>query len=262
MNFSSLFGITLGLLVLGFAIFDSSKNTEIFLNSHAIAIVIGGTLAATLISFPLRTILTLVKVFVRQIFAPRGRAFQQVIQEIVGLAKGHRSDPQYLANNVTKIRTFFLKEAIEMLVQGGIPVAELEVILKRRAITHFRRYEEEAEIFKVMAKFPPAFGLLGTTLGMIGLMQTLGSQNSAQLIGPAMATGLTATFYGIAMANFIFIPMAENLVKMTREDKIIREMVIDGIMLIVEKQHPVIVEEHLKSYLLPDQRASLKKIAS
>lgn len=262
MNLSSFIGILFGAGIVIFGVLGVGNDRSVFLNSHAIAIVIGGTLAATLICFRGSTLLTLVRVFFRQVMGLKSDNYGQVIQEVVSLAKGYRNDTQFLSANVAKVRTPFLKEAIEMLVQGGIPGPQLEVILKRRALTHFKRYEEEADIFKVIAKFPPAFGLLGTTLGMIGLMQGMGSTSTAQAIGPAMAIGLTATFYGIAIANFIFIPMAENLQKMNREDEILREMVIDGIKLIREKQHPTIVEEHLKSYLLPGERGKLKKIAS
>lgn len=261
MNFSSFIGIVCGAVIVAYGVIDSGDKA-IFLNFHAIAIVIGGTLAATLISFKGSTLVTLIRVFVRQVMGLKSDTYGQVIQEVVQLAKGYRNDSTFLSANVAKVRTPFLKEAIEMLVQGGIPGTQLEVILKRRALTHFKRYEEEAEIFKVIAKFPPAFGLLGTTLGMIGLMRGLGSAETASAIGPAMAIGLTATFYGIAIANFIFIPMAENLMKMNREDEIMREMVIDGIKLLREKQHPLIVEEHLKSYLLPNERTRIKKMAS
>jgi chemotaxis protein MotA len=110
--------------------------------------------------------------------------------------------------------------------------------------------------------FPPAFGLLGTTLGMIALLQNIGSPDSFKLIGPAMAIGLVATLYGIAVANLVFIPMGENLSKLNKEDQVSRKIVLTGVKLLRAKEHPVIVEEFLKSYLLPSERLSSVKKAS
>lgn len=261
MNFSSLLGILSGLGIIGYAVLDSGKHSDVYLNPHSLAIVLGGTLAAALVSFRAKTLFNLSIVFLRHIFGLRPDSRQHVIEDAVMLAQGHRADPQFMANNTKRVRHPFFREAAELLVQGGIKGAHLDVILKRRALTYFKRYEEQAEIFRVIARFPPAFGLLGTTVGMISLMQSLGGSNNSQVIGQSMAIGLTATFYGIAIANFIFIPMSEHLMKMTRDDETVREMVIDAVRMLREQQHPVIVEEHLKSFLIPSERSN-KKIAS
>ena len=109
-------------------------------------------------------------------------------------------------------------------------------------------------MFNTLAKFPPAFGLLGAVVGMIALMQSLGGADAIKGVGPAMAVALVATMYGIAFANFILIPLGENLAKHNRTDKTVRSMVIDGIKLIRLKKHPLLVEENIKSYLLPSER--------
>ncbi len=93
---------------------------------------------------------------------------------------------------------------------------------------------------------------------MISLLQQLGGKDSQKLLGPAMAVGLVATFYGIVLANMVFIPVAENLTMINKQDETIREIVIDGLRLIRKKEHPKVIEETLKSYLLPHERAELK----
>lgn len=261
MNYTSIFGLLAAILVLGYGVGSATDNYKIFLDAHAIAIVIGGTFAATLICFPFSTIKNLFTVFFKKIVGKFSGTHAQVIQEIVNLSQGYRDDTNYLKNNLNTIKFPFLKEAIELMTEGGIPDQKIDMILKERAGTHFKRYEEEANIFKVMGKFPPAFGLLGTTLGMIALLQTIGSPDSFKLIGPAMAIGLVATLYGIAIANLIFIPMGENLIKLNKEDQVSRKMVILGVKLIREKEHPLVVEEFLKSFILPSERNKLKKVA-
>ena len=261
MKISSLVGLLAALGVIVISIITSSKSSAIFLNPHGILIVLGGTIAAGMMSFPLRFYVRVARVFVDKFLGSYGTRYDRVIQEIVDLARGLREDPDYLKKQVQSIKTPFLKDAIQLLVQGGIPESALEEILIKRAVTHSKRFDHDVSVFKTIAKFPPAFGLMGTTLGMIALLQQLGENDSQKLMGPAMAIGLVATFYGLVLANLVFIPIAENLAMINREDDTVRMIIIDGFRLIHRREHPKIVEEHLKSYLLPEERDQIKRIS-
>lgn len=262
MNFSSILGVIAALVVFFASILTATKSREIFLDPHAILIVVGGTVAASLICFPLSTYFVLLKAFFQKILGKNTLRHERVIQEVVNLSRVYRENPNMLKSEVEKIKTEFLKEAIQMLTDGGIPGDALDSILRKRALTHYKRYEDEAAIFKTISKFPPAFGLMGTTLGMIALLQNLGSPESYSSLGPAMAIGLVATLYGIAITNLVLVPIAENLSKLNKEDQVLREMVMDGVKLVRRKEHPLIVEEHLKSYLLPSERKSIQRSAA
>lgn len=261
MNINGVLGILAAIGMFVASLMMSSGSASVFFNTHGIFIVFGGTLAACMLCFPLPTLFGLTKVIFQKILGKFSHRHEMVIREIVDLAKGNRENPSYLNQNVANIKTHFLKEAVELQIQGGITDDEIDVILEKRAATHFVRYEEEAAIFKTMAKFPPAFGLMGTTLGMITLLNSLGSPDSMKSLGPSMAIGLVATLYGIALANLVFIPMAENLSKMTKDDEILRDIVMDGVKLVRQKKHPLVVEEYLQSYLLPKERTKAKKAA-
>lgn len=261
MNFSSIIGIVAAVSVFVISLLTATSSWGIFLDPHGILIVLGGTMAASLVCFPLKTFVSLFKVFFNKVIGKYAHAHENVIYEIVALSKGYRDNANYLQENVKTIKTHFLRDAIELMNAGGISPDALDTILRRRALTHFKKHDKEASIFKIIAKFPPAFGLMGTTLGMIALLQGLGSPDAFKKLGPAMAIGLVATLYGIALSNLIFIPIGENLTKLNEEDETVREMVIDGIELLRKKEHPLIVEEYLKSYLLPTDRAKLKKVA-
>lgn len=261
MNISGIIGILATLAVFVFGIIDSKVGLEVFLDRHAIVIVIGGTLAATLLSFPFSTLLMSIKVIFFKIIGKSSQEHSVVIAEIVNLAAGLQKDNEHLNIKKAEIKNLFLKEAIELSLEGTIKADELEEILQMRALTILKKYEQEASIFKVIARFPPAFGLLGTTLGMIALLKGLGSAEAIQRLGPAMSIGLVATFYGVAMANLIFIPIGENLSKLNKEDEVIREIVIHGMRLLRRKAHPIVVEETLKSFLLPKDRSKLKGAA-
>ncbi len=258
MNLSGIIGVLAAAAVLFLSIFTATTSA-IFLNTHAILIVFGGTLAATLLCIPINKVFLMVKVVVQKVLGKRSQRHALAIEEIVELAKGYRDNPSYLQSNVESIKNPFLKEAIGLTIEGGIPAHEIDNILEKRSMTLYKRYEDEASHFKVISKFPPAFGLMGTTMGMIGLLQSIGSPDSFKTLGPAMAVALVATFYGIVGANLIFIPIGENLSKLNQEEEILRNIIIDGVQLLRQKQHPLIVEEHLKSYLLPGERERLKK---
>ncbi len=262
MNFSSVVGVVAALGVFIMGVFTSTENTSVFLNHHGILVVVGGTAAASLICFPGSLLFALVKVCLRKVLGKYTEATHIVIKECVELARGYRNDSGHLASQVKTIKTHFLKDCIELIVQGGVSDEALEAIMEKRAETHSTRYEEEAEIFKTLAKFPPAFGLMATTLGMISLLQTIGSPDSFKLIGPSMAIGLVGTLYGLVLANFVFIPIGEHLTKSNRDDETMRKMIMDGVRLIKRKEHPLIVQETLVSYLLPRERANYKKSQS
>jgi chemotaxis protein MotA len=259
MNFSTMIGVISALLVLAISIITSSKSAQIFLDPHGILIVLGGTAAAGLMCFPVKYYFQITKVLFNKFFGNYGIRHEIVINEIVDLARGIRENPEYLKVKSKSLKTHFLVDAIQLIVQGGIPDAELDEILVKRAATHSKRYEYDVGVFRTLAKFPPAFGLLGTTLGMIALLQNLGGKDAQKMLGPSMAIGLVATFYGLTLANLIFIPISENLAVINRDDETLRMIVIDGLRLIRRKEHPKIVEEHLKSYLLPHERANINK---
>ncbi len=261
MNISSLLGILLSFAVLIGAMLTSAKDSKVFLDPHAFLIVIGGTFAASLLSFSGKKMLSLAQIFMKRVLG-KNNEVSIVIHEVVDLAKGYRESDGYLAEKEKTLKTPFLKEAIGLYIEGGIEPHEMDRILVKRSIAIHHRYEEDAENFKALSKFPPAFGLLGAVIGMVSLMQNLGGADAMQTVGPSMAIALVATLYGIAVANFFFLPLGENLTRLNKEDQLVRSIVIDGIKLIREKKHPLIVEESIKSYLLPSERAQIKKLAA
>lgn len=259
MNFSSVFGVLAALGVLLTGILTLNVSPKVFLDPHGILIVIGGTAAAALMCFPFRLFVDVSKVFMRKFLGNYAIRTETIILEIVDLAKGYRENSEYLKTKVKSLKTPFLADAVELMIQGGISDDAIDEIMHKRSTTMTKRYDQDANVFKTVAKFPPAFGLMGTTLGMISLLQQLGGKDSQKLLGPSMAIGLVATFYGLTLANLILIPIAENLQALNRDDQIQRAIVIEGLQLVRQKQHPKVVEEYLKSHLLPSERASFKK---
>lgn len=182
----------------------------------------------------------------------------QTINEIVRLSEVV-NDGHPIAGEIGNVKNEFLKEGLALMEQGGLSDDELNEVLEKRVELQNEKYKRDGQTFKIIGKFPPAFGLVGTTLGMIALLQGLGSPDAFEAIGPAMSTALVATFYGLVVANAFLIPIGENLSQASEDDLVMRRMVVDGIRLIKEQKHPLLVEEYLKSYLAPAERSKMKK---
>lgn len=260
MNFSTIIGFTMAVAVFVAATLGSPAGWETYLDWHATVIVVGGSIAATSICFPLPKVLGLTRVFLRRILGRNRFNYAALIEEIVSLAQASRRGRPAFEQAIGKVNDLFLKDAAQVLfwLDAEISHEDLRDLLETRAETHYERYLNEAEIFRVMSKFPPAFGLMGTTMGMIALLQALGSASSRGNIGPAMSVALVATLYGIVGANFILIPIAENLTLQTRDDLVARRIVVEGVMLIAADKPSQFVEEKVKSFLLPSERGKIR----
>ncbi len=256
MNVSTLVAFLIALAVFVISLMTTTDSFGVFFSGHAALIVIGGTLAASFICFSFGKVFGLTKVFVRRMLGKSKRDYGLLIKEVSNLSSANRKGRQALESTINGISDPFLRDAARILfwLDAEVPHDKLRRLLETRAETHFERYLDEASIFNVMAKFPPAFGLMGTTLGMIALLKSLGSADSKNQIGPSMAIALVATLYGIVISNFIFIPIAENLKIQTKEDLVARRMVVEGVMLIAAGMPTKFVEEQLQSFLLPSER--------
>jgi chemotaxis protein MotA len=258
MNLSIPLGLVLGIAVVLTAGMSGIKNVEVFLSPHAAMIVLGGTLAAALTCFPISHFINLGKVFTRSITGATKAAMIETINEIVRASRA-LNEGAPIAGETAKIKNAFLKEALTLMETGGLADVELYEVLEKRVEMQNERYRRDGLTFKIIGKFPPAFGLVGTTMGMIALLQGLGGENAFEKIGPAMSIALVATFYGLVTANVILIPIGENLGAASEDDLIIRRIVVEGVRLLKEQKHPLLVEEYLKSYLSPEDRTKMQK---
>jgi chemotaxis protein MotA len=256
MNFAGILGVLAAISVTSFAILDSTKNPKIFLDPHGIIIVIGGTITVALLSFNFNKLISALKIIFRKVLGRERDNYMETIYLIVKLAETFRTNPKGLASQIPTDAHPFLRDAVEMVCNYGFSADELDDVLSNAIRGKVKRDEEENKVWHTVARFPPAFGLLGATLGMISLLQSLGEPGAQERIGPAMATALIATFYGLVVANLVLLPLSEKLGAVSSSDRMMRNIIKDGIILIVEKKHPTYIEEFLKSFLAPKLRES------
>ena len=261
MNISVPLGILLASLILFYTGSSDIKNAQVFLSPHAAAIVIGGTISASLICFPIQHFFNLFKVFFRTITGQLRNEGIRTINEIVRITEVV-NDGKSIIPELSAIKNRFLLESLTLLNEGGLSEEELDEVLEKRVEYQNERYKRENLTFKIIGKFPPAFGLVGTTMGMISLLQGLGGKDAFERLGPSMSIALVATFYGLVLANIFLIPIGENLAQASNDDLMLRRIVVDGVRLIREKKHPLLVREYLKSYLSHKERNEMTQGAA
>lgn len=261
MNLYSVLSFLLAGTVFGFGVYMATDNVRSFLDFHAALIVFGGTTAVTAISFQMDRLWHILKVFYSKVIRGKKVEFRLVITNMIALAETYRKSPSGVQPLLEKINEPFLTEAIGILQQGYLTNEELYKLLMLRAKTINDRYLEDARRFKAIGKFPPAMGLMGAVLGMIALLQGLGKEGAENSIGPAMAVALVATLYGIALANLVILPIADNLSDSANEVHIKNRIIVEGVKLIAENKNRVILSDHLNSYLLPSERSEGKPAA-
>lgn len=255
MNFAIVFGYVAAFAVVIAALFMSLENVWIVLDIHSVMLVVGGTIAISFACFPFKQVLKLVRVFFKDIIKQDKITHAQIITNIVSLSQARVQGKEAFKSAGEQAKHPFLKESAQVLTwtEADITKEELREMLELRAETIFTTYSQDATIFKTIAKFPPAFGLMGTTMGMIALLQAIGKGESGS-IGSSMSLALLATLYGLVVSNIILLPMAEYLSKKAKDDYVVRRMIIEAIMLIHERKPTKYVEEKAKSFLLPGQR--------
>nr|BFD60557.1 motility protein A [Bdellovibrio sp. CKG001]BFD63972.1 motility protein A [Bdellovibrio sp. HM001]BFD68162.1 motility protein A [Bdellovibrio sp. HAGR004] len=255
MNLAGLLGILAAVGIAAFSILDAAKNPKVFADVHGIVLVIGGTLTVALMSFNFKSLWTALKIVTRKMLGRERVDYLGTIATIVDISEAYRRDPKSVQAMIKPDTHPFIKDGVQLLVEYGFSYDELADVLTNSLRGKKKRDEEEIKVWHTISRFPPAFGLLGATLGMISLLQTLGEPGAQDRIGPAMATALVATFYGLVVANLVLIPISEKLQTVSKADVTLREIIKEGILLVHEKKHPLFIKEYLKSFLSPAQRS-------
>lgn len=254
MSFSSLIAVVLTVGIIASSIHESGMNAGFFVNFHGVVIVLCGTLTAALMAFPLPKVFGLTFVFIKRVLGRNRIDYAATIEQILELNKKVTMGLSSLKETIPNIRHEFLKEGVELVASGVHSEKEIREIMEQRLGTVEERYEHDASMFHTIAKFPPAFGLLATTLGMIALLQQLGKPGAEKLIGPAMSIGLVGTLYGISLANFVFLPIGDALHERTKEEIALRKMIVEGVCMLKSQVNPVTMRENLNSHVLPKER--------
>lgn len=241
-------GIVAGLLI------EGGKIAQV-LQPTAAMIVFGGTIGAVMVQFPLATVLQAFK-RVTHVFLDRDENPTILIKELVGYAQRARKDGIIsLDSELQKISDPFLKKTLMLAVDGTEP-QELREIMELELSNEAERSEKLAQVFESAGGFAPTVGIIGAVLGLIQVMQHL--QNIDE-VGRGIAVAFVATIYGVGSANLLFLPSSGKLKIKSRNEQVLREMTLDGVVSILEGMNPRILETKLLGYLLEHKQEEPRK---
>jgi chemotaxis protein MotA len=219
-----------------------------FIDVPSILIVIGGTIASLLICFPMGSVIGAIKVFLKTMLG-KTPAPTEIIDEIVELAVTARKD-SILALEKVEIADPFLAKGIKLVVDGTAP--DLVTSILNTEIKFMKqRHLEGAKIFGTVSAMAPAFGMIGTLIGLVQMLQNLSDPSA---IGPSMAVALLTTFYGAVIANIFGAPIKTKLEGKSVEEALLKEVVMQGVLSIMEGDNPMIVRSKLEAFLSPKMR--------
>jgi chemotaxis protein MotA len=215
------------------------------LQPTAAMIVFGGTIGAVMVQFPLAVVLQAARRMTHVFFEKTPEA-QALVKTMVGYAtKARRNGIVSLDAELEKIRDPFLKKSLTLAVDGTEP-EELRKMMEVELENQAERDEKIPQVLESAGGFAPTIGIIGAILGLIQVMQHLDNINE---VGKGIAVAFVATIYGVGSANLLFLPSAGKLKIRLREEQLLREMTLEGVIAILEGMNPRMVETRLLGFL-------------
>lgn len=253
MDIGTIGGLVVGLALIVWSIVSGGSSLGSFVDVPSVIIVIGGTFAATFIAVPMPKLLGIGGVFSKAMQGAGNNA-PEIITKIIELANiARREGLLALEEAVGQVNDDFLKKGVMLIVDGTDP--ELVKSILETELSYIEgRHGEGKGIFDTIGSLAPAFGMIGTLIGLVAMLNALDDPSS---IGPAMAVALLTTFYGSVIANLLCIPVAKKLGTKSAEEILTREIMIEGLLSIQAGENPRIIEEKLKAFLSPKVRKTM-----
>ncbi|MHC5061162.1 MAG: motility protein A [Planctomycetota bacterium] len=253
MDIATIVGILFGFLVISLSIIAGGGGAA-FVHIPSMAIVVGGMLCATLIHFSLSQFLSIFSVIKKTIMV-RIPLPSETIQQMVNYAAVNRRDGSLaLEEHIRKVNDKFMSKGLQMLVDGQEEdwirdMMGLEIQYRQE------RHKVGKKILEYMGSAAPAFGMIGTLIGLVTMLKNLTNPES---LGAGMAVALITTFYGAFLANLIFIPLGGKLGLYSQAEIQSMEMIMEGICAISRGENPTGVREKLQAFVSPNRREDIK----
>lgn len=251
MDFATLIGLIIGTAVVAMAILSGS-DPAIFINAPGLLIVLGGTFAASLIKFPLFDCINAVRRAIKDAFWEELDSPESLIAEANKMADIVRKK-DLLALEDYEIKNPFLNIGVRLCIDGRKPEFVRKVLAKEMEHSIDRHLLGE-RIFRGMGDSAPAFGMIGT---LVGLVQMLSNMQDASSIGPSMAVALLTTLYGALFANLVANPIADKLRIRSEQEHLHKSLITESVLSIQQGENPRIMDELLEAYLPSKLRNAL-----
>jgi len=265
-DLGTLIGLLAGITIIIIGILQSGGKLFWFFSFNSILIVVGGTLAATMVNLPLKAVRNIFNIL-KNVFKGEVYDYVGIINEIVEKAQKARKDGLLsLEADLPNMREGFFKNGIELAINER-ESSRLRTFLNLEMNNIASRHIAGQELFLYMGSYAPAFGMLGTVLGLIVMMNNFAgsgeevsasydvSEKFAQLLS-GMGLALITTFYGVFMANMIFLPIGGKLKRISENEMMLKNIVVEGIISIHAREHPLLIKEKLMTFVPNSLRPS------
>lgn len=251
MDITTIGGIAFTVVAIVVSVFLDKGNIGSLINLSAMLLVVGGTLGATAVSFGIDELTASIKAFSKALRTSLPDT-SEVIDQLVSFAQFARKEGLLaLDRQLDSVDDSFLRRGMQQVVDGVDPDLVKELLEVELDYLE-RRHEVQAQIFETAGGYAPTMGIIGTVMGLVHVLSSLGN---AAAIGPAIASAFTATLYGIASANVFWLPISAKLKRRSDQEVQLREIMIEGILAIQSGDNPRLVRSKLVSHLAPSKRA-------
>lgn len=252
MDFTTIVGIVLGMTLVLFGI--KIQNLPSFWSPESFLIVLGGTISAIIASYPISALKQIPKHF-KILFMGNKYNPMQYIDVLVELAQVARKNGLLaLEEKATQMEDPFFKQSLMLIVDATNP-NKVKEILNNDLDFLSERHEEGVDIYERGASLAPAFGMIGTIIGLVIMLKSMNlEEDGASALSENMAIALITTFYGTLLANLIFLPIAKKLRVRNDEEYLCKQIIIEGVLSIQSGENPNFVKEKLISFLAQHER--------
>ncbi len=265
MSLAALLGVIFGVGLFLTSIFLSTDNMMIFFSLSSLLMVLGGTIATAFMSFQARYV-TIAFRAIGWMFKKPKSTREGLNEEIGRLIKWSYLVQQKglpaLENEIKSVKPNdpILRYCLELVATAHKP-AELRIMMETAVESEFERRTVPVDVLKNMASASPAFGMIGTLVGLVAVLQGMGvgSENMMEVVGKGMALALITTLYGVVFARMMFLPAATQLNQKEEIERFRNLMVIEGLILLSEKKGPRFMQDHLNSFLDPSIMFNIDK---
>ena len=258
MDLATVIGLVLAILSIAISAYIGKVDVSIlFTRYEAFILVFVGTLAATMISFPMKVFLRGLRTGFATAFVEPQYHEHEVIANLVTFAeKARREGLLALENEAAELDDEFMRKGIQLVIDGR-DADIIRKILETEVLFVQERNAKAESVLMTMGGFSPTLGIIGTVLGLIAMLKGLGDTsggNVAGTIGIATAQAFVATFFGISLANLLWLPLGSKVKERNGQLLLLREIMIEGILSIQAGDNPRLLEEKLHAFLDPNER--------
>jgi chemotaxis protein MotA len=253
MDFLTVIGTLLAFGLIAFAILLGDGGLAIFIDIPSVLLVVGGTIAVTMINFPMSDFKQILKVMMVTTFWKSPTPASEIDRVVQYANLARKEGLLALETKLQEVDDKFMAKGIQLVIDG-FSADTVRDVMDLEAEWQRQRHSMGKKIFDQMGLYAPAFGMIGTLVGLVQMLQNLKDPSS---IGQGMAVALLTTLYGAVIANMICIPLAGKLEVRAKEEALMRELMIEGIVAIQSGEKPQLIREKLKGFLAPSVRETV-----